>query len=178
MFLYLTIILKEANLKFRIIGILIVPTIVLANVVWPALYLEIRLFSWWAISFGLLIELFFIKKLFNLSLKDTVKPVVVANIISAILGIILIPLGGIIWEIFPGLIFYHFFELGTFNPATWFGTFLLASLINAVVESLIYQKIFKIKLSFKSKTFISIFLVNMLSVSLAFISIFIYPIRM
>lgn len=150
-------------------------TLLLADVVWPALYLEVRLLSWWAIFFGLIIEYFFIKKIFNLELKYTLKIVTIANFVSAILGIILIPLGGIIWEIFPGLIFYNLFHLGTFNPITWSGTFLLASLINAIVEGFIYKKIFKIELLFKSRKFVYLFLINMLSVSLAFISILIYP---
>lgn len=165
-------------MRIKIFFILLIPTILLANVVWPALYLETRLFSWWAISFGLIIEYFFIKQIFNLESKYTLKAVLVANIISAILGIILIPLGGLIWEIFPGLIFYHFFELGTFNPITWGGTFLLASFINAIVEGLAYEKIFKIELLLKSRKFLYLFLINMLSASLAFISIWIYPIHM
>lgn len=150
----------------------------MANVVWPALYLETRLFSWWAICFGLIIEYFFIKKIFNLESKLTLKIIIVANTISAILGIVLIPLGGIVWEIFPAGIYNSILGWGTFNPITWGGTFLLASLINAIVEGLVYKKIFKIELFFKSKKFLYLFLINILSVSVAFVSLWIYPVHM
>ncbi len=158
--------------------ILLLPSLLLANVVWPALYLETRLFSWWAISFGLIIEYFFIKQIFKLQAKDTLKTVLVANIISAILGVILIPLGGILWEIFPAGIYNSILGWGTFNPITWGGTFLLASFINAIVEGLVYKKIFKIEFLFKSRKFLYLFLINILSVSLAFASIWVYPVHM
>ncbi|MEW6563351.1 MAG: hypothetical protein AB1400_09000 [Pseudomonadota bacterium] len=90
-----------------------------ADVVWPALYLETRLFSWWAIGLGLMAEFFFIWKVFSLSPKQALLADIAANTASALLGVLLIPLAGIVWEVFPGLAFYHLFNMGTFNPITW-----------------------------------------------------------
>lgn len=73
----------------------LLPTTAYANVVWPALYLETRLFSWWAIGIGLLVEFFFIKWLFTLPVKKASMATVSANAVSAVAGIILIPLAGI-----------------------------------------------------------------------------------
>jgi len=101
------------------------PVLTYANVVWPALYLETRLFSWWAISIGLLIEFFFIGWLFSLSQKQAIIATVTANAVSAVAGIVLIPLAGIAWELFPGSIVNRAFGWGTFNPVTWVATFLL-----------------------------------------------------
>jgi hypothetical protein len=86
--------------KFLIIlGLLLIPSIAYANVVWPALYLETRLFSWWAISVGLLVEYLFIRRVFGLSPKKALLADVIANVVSAVAGIFLIPVAGILWEI-------------------------------------------------------------------------------
>jgi len=165
-------------LKFEKIIFLSIPTLLVADVVWPALYLEVRLFSWWAIGLGLVVEYFLIKPLLKLTFRQTILYVTTVNIISAILGIILIPLGGILWEIFPAGIYNYLFGWGTFNPVTWGGTLVLAAWINAMVEGLAYNKIFKIKIIFKSKEFWYLFLINILSVSFAFVSIWVYPVHL
>ena len=53
--------------KLFVAVVAIFPIAVYANVEWPALVLETRLLSWWAIGLGLLIEYFFIKWLFGFS---------------------------------------------------------------------------------------------------------------
>jgi len=55
--------------KLLVFVLCFLPVVAYANVVWPALYLETRLFSWWAIGIGFLIEFFFIKWLFSLPQK-------------------------------------------------------------------------------------------------------------
>ena len=151
------------------------PSVAYANAVWPALYLETRLFSWWAISFGLLVELFFIKWLFALSIKKTVIATVSANIISALAGVILIPLVGLAWELFPGSVIYWAFNWGTFSPVTWVATFFIACLINALIEGAVYKKWFASEFKFKSKAFLWLLAANSLSVGLAFVSLWLYP---
>lgn len=83
-------------------GLLAIPSIAYADLVWPALYLETRLFSWWAISVGLIVEYFFVRKLFGLAPKRAAIADLSANTISAVAGILLIPVAGIVWEFFPG----------------------------------------------------------------------------
>jgi hypothetical protein len=92
------------------------PTLAMADVVWPALFLEIRLLSWWAIASGLLAEYLFVRWLFSLSIKRAVIATVSANAASTVLGILLIPLAGIAWEIFPGSVYMGILKWGTFNP--------------------------------------------------------------
>lgn len=156
--------------------LLLLPTAAYANVVWPALYLETRLFSWWAISIGLLVEFFFIKWLFNLPSKKASIATVSANAVSAVAGVILIPLAGIAWEIFPGSVIYWAFSVGTFNPATWGATFVLGCLVNARIEGVVYKKWFYSQFRFKSKAFLWLLVANSLSVGAAFISLWLKPV--
>ena len=56
--------LRKTSLGFGVAAcVLAVPTY--ADVVWPALYLETRIFTWWAMALGLVIEFFFVRWLFS-----------------------------------------------------------------------------------------------------------------
>src|ERR1700756_2632395 len=110
-----------------------------ADVVWPALFLETRLITWWTIALGLLIEFFFVRWLFSLTAKKAAIATVVANAVSALLGIPLIPIAGIAWEFFPASLYMRAWNWGTFNPVTWAATFVLACLITTVIEALVYR---------------------------------------
>ena len=164
--------------KFLVFLLLFIPISAYANMVWPALYLETRLFSWWAITVGLVIEYLFVRKLFNISPKKAVIATFGANFVSAVAGIILIPLSGIAWEIFPGLLFMKILDMGTFNPITWAGTFLLACSVNVLLEGVMYKKVFKLPFLFKSKLFLWFLVANTFSVGVAFASLFIAPVQM
>ncbi len=152
------------------------PTIAYANVVWPALYLEMRLFSWWAIGIGLSIEFFFIKYFFSLSQKKAAIATLSANAVSSIAGIILIPLAGIAWELFPGSVINWSFGWGTFNPLTWVATFFLGCLVNAVLEGVVYKKWFAPEFRFKSKVFLWLLVANSFSVGAALVSLWVKPV--
>ena len=73
--------------KILVVWLLLIPTVAYANMVWPALYLETRLFTWWAISVGLVVEYLFVRHLFSLEPKRAVIADVSANAVSAIAGI-------------------------------------------------------------------------------------------
>ena len=164
-------------LKSLIILLLLIPTAAYANVVWPALYLETRLFSWWAISIGLLVEFFFIKWLFTLSSKKAALATLSANAFSSVAGIILIPLAGIAWELFPGSVINWVFNWGTFNPITWGATFVLGCLVNSVLEGMVYKKWFAPQFRFKSKVFLWLVVANSISVGAAFASLWLNPVK-
>ena len=163
--------------KFLVFLLLFIPISAYANMVWPALYLETRLFSWWAITVGLVIEYLFVRKLFNISPKKAVIATFGANFVSAVAGIVLIPLSGIAWEIFPGLLFMKILDMGTFNPITWVGTFLLACCVNVLLEGIVYKKVFKLPFLFKSRLLFWFLLANTFSVGVAFCSLFIVPVK-
>jgi len=163
--------------KIFVLGLLFVPVVAYANAVWPALYLETRLFSLWPISIGLLIEYFFVLKLLEPNPKKAALATLAANVVSAVLGIILIPLAGVAWEVFPGLLFYHLLNMGTFNPITWVATFILACVVNVAIEGTVYKKWFKFKFFFKSRLLFWFMLANAASVGIAMGSLIINPVQ-
>lgn len=163
--------------KFFILLYFLFPLVAHANTVWPALYLETRLFSWWAISLGLLIEYFFVLKMLKTKPMQAAFATIAANTASALLGIIFIPLAGIAWEVFPGILFYHLLNMGTFNPITWVATFLIACAVNVVVEGFVYKKWFKLNFLFKSRLFLWFMLANAASVGVAVGSLIINPLQ-
>ncbi len=96
-----------------------------------------------------------------------------ANALSTVIGIILIPVLGVGWEIFPGSVMYKMLNIGTFNPITWTATLILATLANGVIESLSYKFIFKENIT--KKIFWLICLANLASVGIALATVFLYP---
>jgi hypothetical protein len=146
-----------------------------ADVVWPALYLETRLFTWWTIGLGLLVEFFIVRWLFALPIGKAAIATVVANAVTAIAGVPLIPLAGIIWEFFPGMLYTGPLHWGTFNPITWVATFLLACLVTTAIEALVYRYGFKLRVGLRE--FVWLTIANSLSVGVAFASLFIFPIE-
>lgn len=146
-----------------------------ANVVWPALYLEMRVLTWWAILSGLLVEFLFLWKFLRLPIKRAGVAAIAMNAGSTILGILLIPLAGIAWEFFPGSFLYPLLDVGTFSPVTWAATFVFAVLINACTEGFVLWKLFK--LPWARKLFWGLAAVNSISVGIALGSLFIVPVR-
>ena len=146
-----------------------------ADMIWPAAFLESRLLTVWIISAGLFIEYFFVWRLTPLGAWRSILADLAMNAASTLLGIILIPLAGLAWEFFPGIVLYKLFDVGTFNPGTWTATFLLAVVINSGLELLV------LKLAFRQPASGGLFwwlcLANSLSVGLAMASLLVYPPR-
>jgi hypothetical protein len=165
----------SSNKAIAAIALIVFPVAACADVVWPALYLETRLATWWAVSLGLVVEFIVIWKAFGLTAKKAIQVDLAANVASVLLGIILIPLAGIVWEIFPGLIFYKIFHVGTFNPVTWAATYVLAVLINAVLEWAVIVRGFKLPVG--KRGFWIMAGANAASVAVAFGSLFVFPVE-
>jgi len=166
----------ECKKAFAIAALLLLfPTAASADVVWPALFLETRLLTWWTVSIGLLVEFLVIWKAFGLSAKRAALIDLAANAASVLLGIILIPLAGIAWEVFPGLVFYKVFNVGTFNPVTWAATYLFAVAINAGLEWTVIQKGFRLPIG--KRGFWIIAGANAISVAVAFGSLLVFPVE-
>jgi hypothetical protein len=146
---------------------------ILADIVWPALFLGSRLSAWWVIGLGLIVELFFVRWLTTLNWSKSFVADVSMNAASALLGGVLIALVGLGWEFFPGTFIHEIFQVGTFNPGTWAATFLFAVFINAGLETLVLRFVFKQKAG--KRIFWWLCVANSLSVAVAFVSIFLNP---
>jgi hypothetical protein len=148
--------------------------LLLADVVWPALYLEGRLFSVLPISVGLVAEwLFLYFGGFGLSWKKAIIVDVVMNTVSSVAGIVLIPVLGLLWEIGPGMVVNRVFNVGTFNPISWIATYLLSACASTAIEASVVKWGFKIPLG--QKRFWILFGANAVSTGIAFASFLIHP---
>ena len=139
----------------------------LADIIWPALFLEGRLLSVWVIGLGLFVEYFFVWRITTLGALKSLLADVVMNAASTLLGIPLVPIFGLIVAIVPGEF------VGTFSPVTWAVTFIVTVLLNTCIESLVLWKLFR--QMFGKKQFWWLALANSISVGIAFASFAIYP---
>jgi hypothetical protein len=151
------------------------PSAAHADVVWPALFVEQKLLSIPVIASGLLVEALVLRFCFRMNWKRAFTASVVVNAISTILGVLLIPLAGIGWELFPGIILYKSFNLGTFNPITWTATFLLALGITTSIEVACLRRLFGVPAG--RRTWFLWTLANAVTVGLALASLVFQPIN-
>lgn len=105
----------------------------------------------------------------QVSWKRAIAGSLVVNLVSTIAGIVLIPLAGILWEIFPGLFFYFVLNIGTFNPVTWAATFFLTLGITTGIEVVCLKWWFHIP--YDRRTWTCWTLINAVTVGMAFASL-------
>jgi hypothetical protein len=148
--------------------------LIIADAVWPAILLEGRILTWWAILAGLVVEYLFVLRIGNLPPLRAALADLAMNAASTMLGIVLIPLFGLLWEFFPGLVMYKMFRIGTFNPATWTATIVMAAAINTFVERYVLRRFYRQPCAGK-RGFLLLFFANAISVGLAFGSLMFYP---
>lgn len=102
---------------------------VLADVVWPALYLVDRLAAWWSIGIGLVVESLVLNRCLGLSHVRSGVVTAAMNGLSALVGWLLLAWWGWYWAEATD----H--QLGgTFNPTTWAATCVLACLLSTLLE--------------------------------------------
>ena len=139
---------------------------IFADILWPGLVIGMGLFSVWPIILtGLIIEFFFVRIITNLSLSRCLIADIAMNAASTLLGIVLIPLGSIIWE-FGRTILCHYLlhvRMGTFDLVGWTGTGVIAVLINTLVEAAVLIKF--CKQDIKRKGYILLAIANSLSIA-------------
>jgi len=151
--------MKTEKIKYGIVfllSLILMPVCVSANVVWPSLYILEGMLSWYVILLGFVVEIIFVKYFLKETYLKSVLIAFIMNLISTVLGLILIPLSGLVGEILliP-------FGTGTFHFTHWLLSYILAILINVVIEGLTVKFIFKNK--FK-KLFWWLFMANAVSI--------------
>ncbi|MFA6956710.1 MAG: hypothetical protein WC538_12640 [Thermoanaerobaculia bacterium] len=115
---------------------------VIADVVWPGIIVAIGLTATWAVVAGLLFEYPFVKWITGMPWRSAWRPTLVINVVSALVGLVAIPLGGLGIEIGRSLVTP---EYGTFNPVTWALTFGLALAANTAIEGALLVHVYKVK---------------------------------
>lgn len=111
------------------------PSSLLANVIWPALELTSGLMTWWVIAAGHVVEWPFVRVASGRGWGWSAAMTAVMNLVSAGLGLFLIPISGVLLEIVASLSWNNRPGWGTYNPVTWVLTFVLAAAVNAGIET-------------------------------------------
>jgi hypothetical protein len=153
------------------IGLLLLcaPAVASANVAWPAVTVSQGLHVWWVIAAGLVVEWIAIKWLFKLSFWRTTLVDVTANAASALLGLFLIPLFGLAFELIPEYPNHWPFSWNTLFLAKWVSAFILAAAVNLVIELLVMRKVFKLPASRRAT--LVVFAANLVTVSMAIVPV-------
>ena len=146
----------------------------LADVVWPGLLLEMRLMAWWIIVIGLLVEWPFVRLVTDFSWTKAFFADVMMNTASTILGVFLLPIAGIAWEVVSETTFHHHFSSDTFNLIRWSGTFLLAVVLSTTIELLVLMSLTD---RVGARSFWWLCLANSISTGLGLWSLFQFPPR-
>jgi hypothetical protein len=133
------------------LALLCIPLVASANLTWPALYVSEGIRAWWVIAAGLVVEWVAIKWLFRLSIWRTTLVDVAANAVSALLGLVLIPVAGIVYEYVLGSILHWAFSWNTFSHVGWVVNAVLAATVNVAIELLVMRSLFKLPLSRRAK---------------------------
>jgi len=98
------------------------------------------------------------------------------NAASSLIGLVLIPLAGFVWEFFPGGVIHGMFHFGKFNPLTWTATWAMAALINGALETSVVRFAFRQRIG--KRGFWLLCLANAISVGVALCSVFVRPPRL
>jgi hypothetical protein len=155
------------------ICILTCPLAAIANMVWPALYAETKVSTIPIILLSLVFEYFGIRWIFKQSATKSILYCLAANLTSGLIGLILRPLSGIVWELTLGNLVMWIFNWGTFNPVSWFFVPVIGGAINASLELLTIKLLWKEK--YTRKSFILMWFINIITVGLATVWVILYP---
>ena len=115
---------------------------VLADVVWPALFLSDRMSAWWCVVASILLEAFALWRFARVRPAKALLASIVMNAVSALCGSLLLPLLGIRWEELAHLTYNAWFGWGTFNWITQAATWGIAVLLCTVIETFVLWLVF------------------------------------
>ncbi len=108
-------------------------SLLLADVVWPALYLADRMLGLEVIVLGLCLEAALFHWVFRMTWRRVFLVTFVINLVSSVVGVMLLPAWGWYWTD-ATLKRDAQFGWGTFNPLSWAETYCFAWLLTTLVE--------------------------------------------
>ena len=145
---------------------------VYADVIWPALYITKGMLSLKVIILGLIIETLFVKIFTKTDWKKSCLVSVLMNLITSLLGIILIPLFGLLSELVFDFVFHSYdkFGIGTFHWSHWLVSYIMVIILNTLIEAFVIKK--ALKLNYKNILW-WLFIANAISVLICFLMLII-----
>jgi hypothetical protein len=150
---------------------------ILADVVWPALAIMARSYTWWGIASGLVVEYLALRWIGSVNWKKAVLAVITVNAATSLIGYVAIPLLTFAWEFVLSYTVYQVVRVGTFNPFGWISTVIVIGAITGFPEYLLLTKAFKIQFRVK-RAWLWWWIANSLSVLIAFITVLIWPVNL
>ncbi|MDD2706962.1 MAG: hypothetical protein PHV34_03050 [Verrucomicrobiae bacterium] len=114
----------------------------LADVVWPALILSVRLLAWWCIAASLVLEAMALWHFMGIRPVKAFAASVAMNTVSAFFGALLLPMAGIWWETLASFPCLAWLGHGTFHPISWIATCLIAIAISTLIETFVLWLVF------------------------------------
>lgn len=145
----------------------------LANIVWPSLYLANRTLTPAIVVISLIVEWLTLRHVAKTKSPWFTAAVIVAiNLISATVGYFVITELGFYWELGPGSDIANWQNAGTFNPVSWTVAIFLAIAINTFLEAGTAALVFRIR---SSRAVIGLLLANSLTVILAYLTLAVSP---
>jgi len=130
---------KVSFLIITVLSIFYCTSIVSANMIWPSLYIEEGMLSLYVITGGFVIEFLCVKFCAKQEWLMAFKISALMNGVSAVVGIILIPLSGY----FAGLVLVILpFDSNIINILFWLVSYILVVLCNVIIEGAVLDVIF------------------------------------
>lgn len=146
--------------------------LIMADAVWPALYLTIRLVTWWVIMLSLLIEGFALWRYAGLKPAKAILAALIMNVISAAFGFLFLPTLGLGLEFISDQTFNSWFDMETFNPVSFVLTWLMATVVTTSIESVVLWLVFM--MPWQRRWMTVMLIANAATVALAGISAFLF----
>ena len=142
--------MKNFTNKILLSGLILISASlpVFADIIWPSIYITKGMLSIQVILLGLIEEWIFVKHFAKLNWNKAFIITFFMNLISAIIGLFLIPLSGLCSEFIFDFVFHTYdkFGIGTFHWSHWFISYLLVIIINTLIEGLFIKKSLKLEL--------------------------------
>ena len=145
--------------------------------VWPALYIMARSYTWWGIVLGLVIEYFALRLLSKATWQKTVVAVLAANALTSVIGYFAMPWLTFGWEFVLEFTVYQVIKLGTFNLFGWIATVFVMGAITAFPEYFFIKKVMKVEFT-RKRSWLWWWLANCASVFVAFVTVIIWPVNL
>ncbi|MDL5046535.1 hypothetical protein QQ054_10870 [Oscillatoria amoena NRMC-F 0135] len=143
----------------------------LANVVWPALFLSMRMAAWWCVLASVLIEAAALWRFAKVRPVIALPAAALMNLVSAFMGMLLIPILGFRWELFADATYNAWLGWGTFNLITYIATWIGVTILTTLIEGFVLWLIFGMPL--KRLWIVVLLLANSVTVALAGLTVMI-----
>lgn len=142
---------------------------------WPSALIAYRMYEWFPLFLiTVLMEVAIIRRIASSGWIESMKAVGVANFVSLLIGILMLPLAGVAWK----YALMHMFEslwgiYGNYSLASWMGNLFFMALYLGLVEVMLLARLLDNQVTLK---FVSGWVcVNMLTILLAIATFFIKP---